>query len=206
MTVDEGIRPDTSLERLAALKPAFKPDGVVTAGNSSQITDGAAAVLVTSEEAAARLGLTPRAAVRRVRARGRRPDPHAHRADPGDRRRCSSAAGVTLDDMDLHRDQRGVRQRGARVGARRAPRHGAGQRERRRDRARSPARRARAPGSWPRCCASSSAAAAGSACRLMCEGGGHGQRHHHRAPVAAAFAFGRCGATIAAWRGRSCAS
>ena len=61
MTRDEGIRPDSSLERLAALAPAFKPDGVVTAGNSSQITDGAAAVLVASEEAAARLGLRVRA-------------------------------------------------------------------------------------------------------------------------------------------------
>ena len=58
---DEGIRPDTSLEKLAGLKPAFKPDGVVTAGNSSQISDGAAAMLITSEEAASRLGLTPRA-------------------------------------------------------------------------------------------------------------------------------------------------
>jgi acetyl-CoA acetyltransferase family protein len=58
---DEGVRRDTTPERLAALKPAFKVDGVVTAGNSSQITDGAAAVLVTSEEMAARLGLTPRA-------------------------------------------------------------------------------------------------------------------------------------------------
>jgi acetyl-CoA acetyltransferase family protein len=63
MTTDEGIRPDTTAERLAALKPAFKPDGLITAGNSSQISDGAAAVLVTSEEAAARLGLTPRARI-----------------------------------------------------------------------------------------------------------------------------------------------
>jgi acetyl-CoA acetyltransferase family protein len=58
---DEGIRRDTTAERLGSLKPAFKADGVVTAGNSSQITDGAAAVLVASEEAAGRLGLTPRA-------------------------------------------------------------------------------------------------------------------------------------------------
>jgi acetyl-CoA acetyltransferase family protein len=63
MTVDEGIRPDSTSERLAALKPAFKPDGMVTAGNSSQISDGAAAVLVTSEAAAGRLGLTPRARI-----------------------------------------------------------------------------------------------------------------------------------------------
>ncbi|MGQ0825679.1 MAG: thiolase family protein [Actinomycetota bacterium] len=58
---DEGIRPDSNLEKLATLKPAFKPDGVVTAANSSQITDGAAAVLVMSEERANALGLMPRA-------------------------------------------------------------------------------------------------------------------------------------------------
>ena len=58
---DEGIRPDSTIEKLAQLKPAFKPDGVITAANSSQITDGAAAVLVMSEEKANALGLTPRA-------------------------------------------------------------------------------------------------------------------------------------------------
>ena len=58
---DEGIRPDTSLEALGQLKPAFKPDGKVTAGNSSQITDGSSAVLIMSEERANALGLTPRA-------------------------------------------------------------------------------------------------------------------------------------------------
>jgi acetyl-CoA acetyltransferase family protein len=59
--VDETPRADTSLEALAALKPAFLPDGKVTAGNSSQICDGAAAVLVASEAACSRLGLEPRA-------------------------------------------------------------------------------------------------------------------------------------------------
>ncbi|HTL84327.1 MAG TPA: thiolase family protein [Acidimicrobiia bacterium] len=58
---DEGIRPDSSLEKLATLKPAFKPDGVITAANSSQITDGSAAVLIMSEEKANQLGLKPRA-------------------------------------------------------------------------------------------------------------------------------------------------
>jgi acetyl-CoA acetyltransferase family protein len=58
---DEGIRRDTSLEALTALKPAFETGGRITAGNSSQITDGAAAVLVMSEARAAALGLTPRA-------------------------------------------------------------------------------------------------------------------------------------------------
>jgi acetyl-CoA acyltransferase len=59
--VDETPRADTSPEALAALKPAFRPDGKVTAGNSSQICDGAAAVLVASEAACSRLGLEPRA-------------------------------------------------------------------------------------------------------------------------------------------------
>jgi acetyl-CoA acyltransferase len=61
ITTDEGIRPETTVEVLGTLKPAFKPDGKVTAGNSSQITDGASAVLVMSEERANALGLTPRA-------------------------------------------------------------------------------------------------------------------------------------------------
>jgi acetyl-CoA acyltransferase len=61
VSADEGIRPGTTAEKLATLKPAFKEDGRVTAGNSSQITDGAAAVLIMSEEKAAQLGLTPRA-------------------------------------------------------------------------------------------------------------------------------------------------
>src|ERR671931_1439720 len=59
--VDETPRRDTSAEALAALKPAFLPDGKVTAGNSSQICDGAAGVLIASERAATRLGLEPRA-------------------------------------------------------------------------------------------------------------------------------------------------
>ena len=63
VVVDQGIRPDTTLERLAALKPAFKPDGKITAGNSSQISDGAAAVLLMSAEKAEQLGLTPRARI-----------------------------------------------------------------------------------------------------------------------------------------------
>src|ERR1700723_4497585 len=58
---DEGIRPDSTVETLANLKPAFKEDGKVTAGNSSQITDGASAVLIMSEEKANALVLRPRA-------------------------------------------------------------------------------------------------------------------------------------------------
>lgn len=60
---DEGIRTDTSIEKLAALKPAFMENGIVTAGNSSQISDGAAAVLVTSEAFARNRNLRPRARI-----------------------------------------------------------------------------------------------------------------------------------------------
>jgi acetyl-CoA acetyltransferase family protein len=60
---DQGIRPDTTLEALAALRPAFTPDGTITAGNSSQISDGAAAVLVMASSAATARGLRPRARI-----------------------------------------------------------------------------------------------------------------------------------------------
>ena len=60
---DQGIRPDTSLEALAGLKPVFREDGRVTAGNSSQISDGAAAILLMSREKADQLGVTPRARI-----------------------------------------------------------------------------------------------------------------------------------------------
>jgi acetyl-CoA acyltransferase len=60
---DQGIRPDTNLEALSQLKPAFKPDGKITAGNASQISDGAAAVLLMSADKAKAMGLTPRARI-----------------------------------------------------------------------------------------------------------------------------------------------
>ncbi|RAX14758.1 acetyl-CoA C-acyltransferase [Pseudarthrobacter sp. AG30] len=60
---DDGIRPDATAESLATLRPAFAPEGTVTAGNASQITDGAAALVLVSQEAAQRLGLSPLAAV-----------------------------------------------------------------------------------------------------------------------------------------------
>jgi acetyl-CoA C-acetyltransferase len=60
---DECIRADTTMEKLARLKPVFKPDGVLTAGNSSQLSDGASAVVVTSEEGAKRLGAKPMARI-----------------------------------------------------------------------------------------------------------------------------------------------
>jgi acetyl-CoA acyltransferase len=97
---DEGIRPDSSLEKLAGLKPAFKPDGVVTAGNSSQISDGAAAMLVTSEEAASRLGLTPRARFHTFALAGVDPIMMLTGPIPATAKALERAK-MTLDQMDL---------------------------------------------------------------------------------------------------------
>ena len=79
---DQGIRPDTSIEKLAELKPAFKEDGKITAGNSSQISDGAAAVLLMTREKADELGLKPRARIARRDDGRRRPRDDADRPDP----------------------------------------------------------------------------------------------------------------------------
>jgi acetyl-CoA acetyltransferase family protein len=99
MTADEGIRPDTTAERLAMLKPAFKPDGLVTAGNSSQISDDTAAVLITSEEAAARLGLTPRARIVQFALAGDDPILMLTAPIPATAR-ILERAGITLDAVD----------------------------------------------------------------------------------------------------------
>jgi len=100
MKRDEGIRPDSTLEKLAQLKPAFKPDGVVTAANSSQITDGAAAVLVMSEEKAHELGLTPRARFHTFALAG--VDPVLMLTGPiPATSKVLERAKMTLDQMDL---------------------------------------------------------------------------------------------------------
>jgi acetyl-CoA acyltransferase len=96
--VDETPRRDTSAEALASLEPAFLPEGKVTAGNSSQICDGAAAVLVASERAAGRLGLEPRARFVSFGLAGVDP----HRMLHGNPEACAAAlsrAGLTWDDM-----------------------------------------------------------------------------------------------------------
>ena len=98
VATDQGIRPDTTLEKLSQLKPAFKPDGRITAGNSSQISDGAAAVLLMSRAKADALGLTPRARIVDTDQRRLRPGEDARRADPGDAqdpRRATSMASTT---------------------------------------------------------------------------------------------------------------
>ena len=100
MTEDEGIRPDSSMETLAKLKPAFKPDGVVTAANSSQITDGSAAVLIMSEEKAVELGLTPRARFHAFAIAG--VDPVMMLTGPiPSTTKVLERAGMTIDTVDL---------------------------------------------------------------------------------------------------------
>jgi acetyl-CoA acyltransferase len=96
--VDETPRRDTSAEKLAELAPAFRPDGKVTAGNSSQICDGAAGVLIASESAVGRLALEPRARFVSFGLSGVDP----HRMLHGNPEACAKAlerAGLTWDDI-----------------------------------------------------------------------------------------------------------
>jgi acetyl-CoA acetyltransferase family protein len=99
-TTDQGIRSDTSLEQLAGLKPAFKEGGTVTAGNSSQISDGAAAVLLMSREKADELGLRPRARVFDATTVG--VDPVIMLTGPiPATQQLLRRNGMTVDDLDL---------------------------------------------------------------------------------------------------------
>jgi acetyl-CoA acetyltransferase family protein len=97
---DQGIRADTTLERLASLKPAFKEDGRITAGNSSQVSDGAAALLIGSPEKAAALGLEPRARIVDQVVLGVDPVTMLTGPIPATER-ILSRNGLRLDDIDL---------------------------------------------------------------------------------------------------------
>ena len=98
---DEGIRPDSSVEVLGNLKPAFRSEnGKITAGNSSQITDGASAVLIMSEEKAAALGLTPRARFHTFAVVGSDPITMLTGPIPATKL-VLERAKLTLDDIDL---------------------------------------------------------------------------------------------------------
>ena len=97
---DEGVRPDTTLEALASLRPVFREDGRLTAGNSSQISDGAAALLIASESAAARLGLRPRARFQSLAVAGSDPIEGLTGPMPATRK-VLGRGGLELDDIDL---------------------------------------------------------------------------------------------------------
>jgi acetyl-CoA acetyltransferase family protein len=97
---DEGPRADTSAEKIGKLKPVFKPDGVITAGSSSQISDGAAGLLITSEERAKALGLKPRARFVSMVAVGVDPTMMLTGPIPATRK-VLEKAGLKLSDIDL---------------------------------------------------------------------------------------------------------
>ena len=97
---DQGIRPDTNLEALSQLKPAFKPDGKITAGNSSQISDGAAAVLLMSAEKAKDMGLTARARIVDQTTVGCDPVKMLEGPIPATRK-ILERNGMRIDDIDL---------------------------------------------------------------------------------------------------------
>ena len=100
MTADEGIREGVTVETLAKLKPAFKEDGKITAANSSQITDGASAVLIVSKEKADELGLKPRARFHSFALAGTDPVTMLKGPIPATRK-ILEKSGLSIDDIDL---------------------------------------------------------------------------------------------------------
>jgi len=100
VTRDDGIRPGTTVEALAKLKPAFRPDGRVTAGNACPLNDGAAAVVVMSDTRAAQLGITPLARVVASGVSGLNPEIMGMGPVEASRQ-ALARAGMTIDDVDL---------------------------------------------------------------------------------------------------------
>ncbi|MFD0829527.1 thiolase family protein [Neobacillus sp. M.A.Huq-85] len=100
VTEDEGIRPSTTLEKLGTLKPAFMEKGIITAGNSSQISDGAAAVLIMSKEKALELGLKPRAKIIARDVIGSDPTMMLTGPIPATKRILEKAR-LTVEDIDI---------------------------------------------------------------------------------------------------------
>ena len=141
---DEGIRADTTAESLAKLRPAFSKDGTITAGSSSQISDGAAAVVVMSKAKAEELGLTWLA---EIGAHGVVAGPDSTLQSPAGQRDHEGAAPRRASARPTSTWSRSTRRspRRHRVDARARHRRGQGQRQRRRDRARPPDRHVRRP-------------------------------------------------------------
>jgi len=97
---DDGPRPGTTMEKLAALKPAFRPDGTVTAGNACPLNDGAAATLIVSEEKASSLGLKPRARIVASTVAAIRPEIMGLGPIPAIQALLKQA-GMSMDDIDV---------------------------------------------------------------------------------------------------------
>ena len=100
VTTDEGIRDGSTADSLAKLKPAFKEDGKITAGNSSQISDGASAVLIMSAEKAAELGMKPRAKFHSFALAGTDPVTMLKGPIPATKK-ILEKTGMSIDDIDL---------------------------------------------------------------------------------------------------------
>jgi len=100
VTQDEGIRADTTAQSLGGLRPAFAKEGTITAGNASQISDGAAAVVVMSRSKAAELGLTPLAAIGSPGVVAG-PDASLHEQPANAIRRACEREGIAVADLDL---------------------------------------------------------------------------------------------------------
>jgi acetyl-CoA C-acetyltransferase len=100
VTRDDGPRPGTTVEKLAELKPAFRPDGTVTAGNACPLNDGAAAVVVMSEERAKELGLKPRARIIASSVAAIRPEIMGLGPIPAVKK-VLEQAGMTIEDIDV---------------------------------------------------------------------------------------------------------
>lgn len=97
---DEGVRADTTMESLGSLRPVFKKDGVVTAGNSSQLSDGASSVIVSSRSWAEEHGIKPMASIVAYGERGVIPE-HIMEAPIPTTEHVLKKAGMTIDDIDL---------------------------------------------------------------------------------------------------------
>ena len=100
VSTDDGPRPGTTIEAVSALKPAFRPDGTVTAGNCCPLNDGAAAVVIMSDRRAAELGLTPLTRIVATGVSALSPEIMGLGPVEASRRALASAA-MTIDDMDL---------------------------------------------------------------------------------------------------------
>ena len=97
---DEGVREDSTMETLGKLKPVFKKDGIVTAGNSSQLSDGAASLVIASRKWAEEHGYKPMAVIEAYGERGVKPE-YIMEAPIPTTRHVLKKAGMTIDDIDL---------------------------------------------------------------------------------------------------------
>jgi acetyl-CoA acyltransferase len=101
VSADEGIRVGSTLQTLAGLAPAFRPDGKITAANSSQISDGAAALLITTSEKAAELGLTPMARITTAVLAATAPMPMLHAPMPATAK-ALQRSGLSVSDIGAY--------------------------------------------------------------------------------------------------------